>query len=258
MIKHFIMIPFSGLGRFDKQRTEEYWNYRVNIFRKFTFKSLLNQSCKNFTLWISFRPQDKEASFVEELTIYLKDSGLDYIFTFDGPIMWDDRGTENNDTLLERTSKTLQELNKRITNEEYIYITGLGSDDMLSQEAIWEIQQETPQTKKALYYTKGFIYDARTEQIADWNRDTPCSKYTIIYPVEVFKDAQKYWDYEFECLKSHEYITKCYQAKELKKDRYCCVVHGANISTDWFHVFRGKEYFNQEDKLKILSKFGIC
>ena len=257
MMKHFLYVPFSGLGKYDKQRTEEYWHYRVDIFRKFTLKSLLNQGCKDFTLWISFRPQDKESNFVNEIEMYLKDTGLDYVFTFDGVIMWDDRGLENNDTLLERTKKTLEILNKRIVDENYIYITGLGSDDMLSEEAIWEIQREIPQTKKALYYLSGWIFDARTEQLAEWNRDTPCSKYTIMYPREVFQDAKKYWDYEFECLKSHEYITTCYQAKQLKDGRYCCVVHGANISTDWFHKFRGQEIFDIKEKKLILKRFGI-
>jgi len=206
---------------------------------------------------MSFRPQDKEASFVNELEIIMKDSGLDYIFTFDGVAMWDDRGVENNDTLKQRMSRMLLQLKPIIKDEKWVYITGLGSDDMLSADAVAEIQKEEPKAKKALYYHSGWIFDSRTGQLGEWNRDTPCSKYTIIYPAEVFNDVDKYWDYEFACLKSHEYITSCYDAKRLPDGRYACVVHGANISTDWFHVFRGREIFEEKEKSLILKKFGI-
>ena len=206
-------------------------------------------------MWISFRPQDKDAKFVRDLGEALMGK-IDFVFTYNGISMWDDRGLENNDTLLERTRLNIEEL-KPFIKDDWVYITGLGSDDMLSSEAVDEIQKEEPQTKKALYFTKGWIYDARTEQLADWNRDTPCSKYTIIYPTEVILDAKKWWDYEFECLKSHEFITTCYVAKKMPDNRYMCVVHGANISTDWFHVFRGKEILSPEKEI-ILNNFGIC
>ena len=253
---HFLYMPFSGLGKHDKQRTPEYWDYRVEIFKKYTLPSLANQSNKNFTLWISFRPQDKEANFVKSLKNIVNGSGLSHVFTFNGVAMWDDRGLENNDTLLERTKLNIESL-KPFIKDEWIYITGLGSDDMLARDAVKEIQEQTPKTKKALYYLSGWIFDARTEQLAEWNRDTPCSKYTIIYPKEIILDAKKWWDYEYECLKSHEYITTCYVAERLSERMYCCVVHGANISTDWLHVFRGMEVFQQEEKNKILSNFGI-
>jgi hypothetical protein len=253
---HFLYCPFSGLGKYDKQRTTEYWDYRVKIFEKFTLPSLLNQSNKNWTLWISFRPQDKNAEFVVTLAHILSDSQVSYVFTFNGIAMWDDRGLENNDTLLERTKLNIEEL-KPFIKDDWVYITSIGSDDMLAKDAVAEIQKQEPQAKKALYFLSGFIFDSRTEQLADWNRDTPCSKYTVIYPKEVILDAQKWWDYEYSCLKSHEYITTCYTAIQLPDRLYACVVHGANISTDWLHKFRGAEHFQEEDKKEILSRFGI-
>ena len=253
---HFLYMPFSGLGKYDKQRTPEYWDYRVQIFEKYTLPSLVNQSNKNFTLWVSFRPQDKDVSWVKSLKDILDRSELSYLFTFNGIAMWDDRGLENNDTLLERTKLNIEEL-RTFIKDDWVYITSIGSDDMLAKEAVAEIQKQEPQAKKALYFLSGWIFDARTEQLAEWNRDTPCSKYTIIYPKEVILDAQKWWDYEYECLKSHEFITTCYVAVQLPDRLYACVVHGANISTDWLHVFRGMEIFQQEAKQKILSKFGI-
>lgn len=254
---HFIYVPFTGLGRFEGYRGDEWFKNRIRIFRDYTLKSLLGQTQKDFILWCSFRPQEKENPLIKELENILKESGLQYVLTFDGIMMWDDRGVEHNDDLIPRMEKSIGVIKSLVEGKEWVYITNFSSDDLLSRCAVEEIQNKKPKNKKALFFLKGYIYNTQTGQLADWNRDTSSAQYTIIYPIEVILDAKKWFDYEMNCLKSHEDIPTCFVAEQLKNNMYCCTTNGWNISTVWQNVFRGQEIYYEDDKKAILQNFGI-
>lgn len=253
-MKHFVYVPFTGLGLQDGFRGQEWYDYRVKIFEEFTLKSLVNQSCKDFILWISFRPNEKENPTTKKLEESLKESGLKFILTFDGVMMYDDRGVEHNEDLVERMQRSLGVIKDKEGSDKWVYVTGLGSDDMLEQDAIKEIQEQKPKMRGATYYLNGYIINTRSKQLARWVRSTSCSKYTIMYPGEIFYDAKKHMEYETN--KSHEDIPQEYDATLLQDGRYACTVHGANISTGWNNSFRGEEIFG-EDKNEIFERFGI-
>lgn len=54
-IIHLVYIPFTGVGIFGGFRGQEWFAKRIEIFKQYTLKSLLNQTNKNFDCWISFR-----------------------------------------------------------------------------------------------------------------------------------------------------------------------------------------------------------
>lgn len=253
-IVHFIYIPFTGLGAPDF-RGQEWFEERQKIFRDFTLKSFANQTCKNFIIWISFRPEERDNLVVKQIAEDIKKTGLRYIFTFDGVAMYDDRGTNHNIDLMERLGKMLKVLEPEIKDAEWIFKTDCGSDDMLAKEAIEEIQREEPRDRGATYYLNGYIFNAQTGQVAEWLRNTSCSKYTVMFPRDTFLDAQKHWHY-IRDLESHEFLPLRYDATRLPDNRYACVVHGHNISTNWENNFKGEEFLGKErDNIKIL--FGL-
>lgn len=255
-ITHLIYIPFTGLGKFQGFRGQKWYEERAKIFKNYTLKSLANQANRNFVLWLSFRPEELHNPTTREIENEIKAVGLDYVITYEGIAMWDDRGVEHNDDLVPRLGKTIETL-KPLIKTDWVYITNFSSDDMFASDVVELIQSKTPAEKRAFYFMNGYVYSVPSDQLADWNRDSSGSQYTVCYPKEVILDAQKWFDYEMDCLKSHEYIPKCYVAEQLPDGKYCCTVHGNNISTGWENKFRGKEYFYDEDKSIILNKFGI-
>ena len=49
-MKHFIIIPFTGLGFGKGFSGEDWYSYRASLFNKLTLNSLKAQTSKNFTL----------------------------------------------------------------------------------------------------------------------------------------------------------------------------------------------------------------
>lgn len=252
------MIVFTGLGKFEGFRGQDWFDLRAEIFKNYTLKSLVNQKNKDFILWITFRPEEKDNPTTKKIEQYVKDSGLKYVMTFNGFIYHDDRNLENNKTLEQRLGRSLDTIKGQYgSDEEWVYYTILGSDDMFAENFTELVQNVKPEIRMALYLRKGYIYDCNEKRLADWKNPFSLGNYTIIYPSEVFYDAKKHLLYQAG-LESHEQIPEIYEdSKELGEDLYCCCVHGFNISTLWEHPYKGKEYYYEEDKKLILEKFGI-
>lgn len=87
---HLIYIPFVGVG-IRPYRGDEWYQYRVEIFKQYTLKSLLNQSNRGFILWLSFTPEMKDHPITLELEQYLRDQKVVTLMTFDGLMYHDDK-----------------------------------------------------------------------------------------------------------------------------------------------------------------------
>jgi len=261
---HLIQIPFTGLGLQNGYRGDEWLRHRIEIFKNYTLKSLLNQTEKRFVTWLCFREKEKTNLQVIELFAYLTSLNFPVIFTFGGIVFWDDKYP--NDNLLERLKITLPELKNIVGNKKYVYETILASDDMYHKDAFKTIQQQEFREQKALVHWKGFILNQETGQLAEWkpieNHLPPF--YTIMYPADVFMNPEKHFEY-MKGYKSHEDIERLFDCVKLPDYRYCVVTHGKNISTTWQwhrlfklirHPFIGRE-FKGEKKEKWLREFGV-
>ncbi|HDY66397.1 MAG TPA: FkbM family methyltransferase [Candidatus Scalindua sp.] len=267
---HLVYVPFTGLG-IREYGGDAWFEYRIDIFIKYVLPSLLNQTTKDFVLWISFRPEEQENPLTKQLKHALDKTEIKYILTFDGVMMHDDRGLKHNEDLKERMEKSLAEVKKATEPvivsfsgdkaelykpPEWVYKTDLGSDDLFSKEALAEIQKVEPKERGATYYLNGYVMNMVSGQIAEWNRDTSCSKYTVIFPYETFFNAEKHIEYTSE-LKSHEFLPKVFDAVRLPDKRYMAGVHKGNISTEWENKFRGEE-IKGADKVDVMKRFGLC
>ena len=253
-ILHIVYCPFTGLG-IKEFGGQQWFDYREKIFKQYTLASLQNQIDKDFILWLSFRPEEKDNPTIKKIAQAIQKTDIKSIFTFDGVMIYDDRGVWHNQDLEERMLRSLEFIKSQVEPANWVFKTDLGSDDMFSTEALAETKQEKPRERGAAYYLNGYILNMNTGQVADWNRETSCSKYTIMYPYDVFFDAKKHLEY-VKGLNSHEFVPLVFDATRLPDKRYMCGVHGANISTTWNNPERGKEY-SGEEKDKILKQFGI-
>ena len=252
-VKSIIYIPFTGLGLYNGFRGQNWFENRAEIFKKYTLQSLANQTDKDFLIWISFRPEEKDNEVTKKIEGYVKATDISYIFTFNGLMFWDDKDLERNKTWKERLTEALKNFSIK---EDYVYLTLLGSDDMFSEDIVEYVKKQEYKNGKALYMKNGYVYNSKTKELADWNNPFSVANYTLMYERDEFLDAERHIMKQSN-LTTHEMIPQIYLAEEIEGRRYCCVIHGLNISTIWDHPYKRKQYFYEKDKEKILEKFGI-
>ena len=241
---HFFYTPFTGLGLHNGYRGDDWFRHRIGIFKNYTLQGLLNQTNRDFTHWISFRPQEKENPLVWGLHDYLgKWKDYKFIFTFGGLCFWDDKYP--NDSLLERLGTTLPLLKSFADDKKAVYMTIQPSDDIYHKEAVEIIQSEPYAPRKALCFAHGYIHSIKTERLAEWNPTFPEYSppfYTLMFPSGVFLNPQQHFDY-YGLFKSHEDIPKIFNYKRLSDGKFCVLTHGQNISTCWTSEELKKRHF---------------
>lgn len=257
---HLVAIPFTGLGLHNGFRGNRWFKYRINIFKKYTLKSLINQTDLNFILWLAFRKEEKTNPLTIRFYKYLKNvCPFPVIFTYGGCFIWDDK--YRNDNLLERLEIILPEikekLGKILGEKKWVYETMQPSDDMYSSTAMEEINKQEPEKRGILSHFRGFILNKQTQRVAEWNPTTINPPfYTIMYPIEDFLDPVKHFNY-FKNSKSHEDVIRLFNPIRLPDNRYCVLVHEKNISTNWWHPFRGKVYSWKEGREIMKKGFNV-
>lgn len=254
-IKHIFYCCFTGKGLYQGFRGQKWYDFRADIFEKYTLKSLMNQINKDFGVWISFRPEEKDNPTTKKIREALEKSWLNYVMTFNGIMMTDDRGVEHNEDLEERLAKSLPEIERLIGNAEYVYETNLDSDDTLHKSFSEIVQKKEFKPGGALYMKNGFAYNIN-DRLVDWHNPESNQNYTIMFPKEFYLDANKRLMY-LHGLKTHEEVPIRFDSEQLPDGLYCSIIHGTNISTVWNHPYIGKEYYYADEKEFILKEFGI-
>lgn len=260
--QHYIYIPFTGVG-LKQYGGDEWFTKRIEIFKNFTFKSLFNQSVRDFVLWISFRPEEEENSLTKELELYIRSKGVECVFTFDSLMYHDDRFVQQNETLKTRLTKSLrilENISKKSPDhytEGQILVTRIDSDDMLRHDAVLKIRESANEYKcGSVLLWRGLIYNAETEELAEWLPRTNPPFHSIVFDKNEFFDADLHLGI-FDRWKSHEdtpiFVTPSVIVPF--DNLYCVVVHNPqnHISTSWNHSFRG----DIVDDPKLLNSFGI-
>lgn len=254
-ILHLMMVPFTGLGLCGGYRGDKWFAYRIEIFKKYSLKALLNQTEKNFVLWLCFREQERNNPLTKELFDYLNKTGLKFIFTFGGIPIWDDK--YKNDNLLERLKIILPQLKDVYNGERYIYETCQPSDDLYYFKEVEEIQVQEYKKRGILTHGKGYVFNNKTQRLAEWNPTTINPPfYTIMYPAGVFFDPKLHFDY-MRNSKSHEDVIWIFNQIKMPNYRYCVLIHGNQISTTWYHPYREGKFTWEQGKHIMKEYFGI-
>ena len=265
---HFIYTPTTGVGLHGGYRGDNWFRGRVEIFKKYTLKSLLNQKNKDFIHWFSFRDEEQYSQIVDDLRKYLTSIKYPFVFTFDGLMYHDDKFTnftfktclrnllmmvwdcwrykqlsnpfrilryafENkNKTLLSRLTWSLGDLKRFWKGEPWIYLTRIDSDDMFHRDAVELIQEVEPKEKRAITIQNGYVLNHTTGQLADWNPPTNPPFHTIIFPADSFFNVKLHKEY-YGKYRSHESIPHVFECIQIPDKNYCYAIHGNNISTYW-------------------------
>lgn len=286
-VTHFIQTVMTGRGRpnpfpvgtghkwineknilgFPSEESDKWLRERISYFKKYTIPSLQNQTNKNFIHWISFAEGTRFCGEVLKLHDYLKSIDYPFIFTFQGQPYWDDKDRYSNEkipvgtnpTLKRRLEASLSVIEKYTKGKEYVYFTVLDSDDMLHRDFIENVQKIPFKERRVVVCGKGYALAHLSErypkaEVADWIPTTNPPFYTIMYPTDVFTDAEKKLKYD-EPFRSHEDIPRVFEPIKLPDYSYCYLFHMANKGTSWEHPFRGQVYPEEQWK-KIIKGYG--
>lgn len=287
-----VYIPFTGVG-IKGYSGDEWYRYRIQVFKDYTLKSLANQTEKNFMLWLSFRPEEENNPLTSELADIIKEHGFLYAMTFNNLMYHDDKFTtgfveriwnigrvvrkcwwdkdwsgfadavkelltsQKNKTLLERLRKSLDTFKDYFKDAEWVYLTRVDSDDMFHKKAFEFIHNTPPREKFAITGSRlGLFYNKTLDQFAEYRPLTNPPVYTIIFPAKTFFDADAHMEY-MKGFTSHEDIPKLFATTELPDFYYCIYTDQTKhrISTYWNHPFKGKLI---QTTYNLKGDFGIC
>jgi hypothetical protein len=253
-IKHFMYVPFTGLGLYQGMRGNRWLKNRIKIFKQFVVPSLLNQTNRNFTVWIGWRPQERDNKYVLELQEWLKGTGLDFVFTFGGLCFWDDKyeDLEARSRLATALHLSMRELINLLGDVDEVLMTIQPSDDCYRKDAVELIQAGLKGNYQAFGFAKGYISNYLTKEVSEYNPTTNPPFYTIRFPKEIFIEPQRHIAYA--PIKSHEYVGDHLKYNAFSYRGFLVGTHGENVSTYFNHPFKGQEV---EDIKGVLSEFGL-
>lgn len=263
--------PWTGLGLYNGFRGNRWLKNRIKVFKATVLQSLLNQSSKDFTLWCSWRPEEKSNPYVKEFINFM-DGVTEFktVHTFHGVCFWDDKYPDDvaRDRLLTNLHDTMGELAEHIGDVDHVLMTIQPSDDCYHKNAVRGIQacfNEMP-ALQAFGFTQGYICNYNTKEVSEYNPTTNPPFYTIKFTKSVFmnplehaqytslkKDVGKYK--KGTPLPSHEYVGDCLNYGVISERGFLVGTHGANISTTWQIPFKGPKV--EDDVLKDFGLFEM-
>lgn len=256
-ITHFLYCPFTGLGLRNGYRGDQWLKNRIKVFNSFTLPSILNQTNRNFVLWVSWRPQERSNPIVQDFYQGLQGiRDLVTVFTYGGLCFWDDKYGDDiaSGLLKDHLRATLPELEPYCSDAEYVYMTIQPSDDMYLSDSVDQIQKSLYRWKGAVGWEKGYIMSTATKEIAEYNPNTLPPFATIMFPKDQFLNPAYHYAYTGP-YKSHEYVKGTMTFTPLSGRGFVVGTHGENISTTFTHRFKGRT-LGQDEAESVMIKTG--
>ena len=269
-VAHFLHVPFTGLGNYSGYRGANWLKNRIKIFKQFVVPSLLQQTKKDFILWVAWRREEKNNSQVIELKEWLDTTGIKSVFTYSGIAFWDDKYDEVTARvrLLDALHGSMGALINVMGEADTVLLTIQPSDDVYDKRAVEGVRHVLSTTdNQAFGFSKGYIMDYQIGKLAEWNPKTNPPFYTIKFPRDIFIDPLKHAEYtaiKEDCgqykagtpIPSHEYVGKALKYAYVDERGFLVGTHSDNISTIFKHPYAG-EQFSGEERYNILKNFGL-
>jgi len=222
--KIIVEIPFNRRGeRYDHNELNPEWlKYRLKIFKKYTLKSLENQTNQFFTTLLEVR--DTTLAFIIE---HLKD-----------------RIPKNVIVVANNYKVTVRRL---IENYDVVYFTRLDSDDCFEKNYIDLLHNYYPKKETEILISQYcYNYDINTKRLMKFFLDSP----------QDYCKGKKYklpGGHNGAITLKHEL---------LKGYNYMDTVHDKNISSRFWEKSKGRlklhgEVIEVTEKKKILQDFGV-
>lgn len=255
-MRHFLYIPFTGLGLYGGFRGNRWLRNRIEVFKHFVVPSLEAQTNQNFTVWVGWRPEERTNKHVLSLEKYLTDKfGHDRVaFTYGGLCFWDDKYPDDvaHERLIMGLHHSLGQLINYVGDVKDVLMTIQPSDDCYNRHMVHDMQEIFKGNDcDAVGYTQGYLMNYQTGELKEYNPKTNPPFFTLRFPKETFIDPLKHakWTGPY---KSHEYIGDHMRYKTIAGRGFLVGTHGENVSTHFNHPYGGADVPKE-----ILLNFGL-
>lgn len=272
---HFLYVPFTGLGLKGGFRGNTWLKNRIEVFKRFVLPSLLHQSSRDFTLWVSWRPEEEGNDQVRELARTLSSiRNFRFIFTYNGLCFEDDKFDRPGSItrLRDNLTATLPLLQPLVAGSDRVLMTIQPSDDCYFSHVVETLQKEAEKddlSKPVSFgYREGYMMNYNTLEIADyarhgWKTDETSTYttntippfFTVVFPRAVFLDPEAHLNWTGP-YRSHEYIGDHTEYHALPGPGFIVGTHGENISTTWTHRYKGT-VLNSDEREKVMLQVGM-
>ena len=219
---------FNTLSFSDKRFSKEWIEKRIDIFMKYTLKSLKLQSNQNFLSLLKY--EDKSQKIIENVLSRYPDLPKNIKFI--------------------PKSKFNDIVKKYIEGFEYLYLVRLDSDDLYHKTFIQQMYDYKHDiTTEVIINQNGYIYDSIRNRLARFPQRSP-NYYTLIYKVNEFIKGKRY-----VIPGGHPNVIKLLNHEIIKRPNYIRNVHSTNDSST-FRLAKIKHIIKDSKKKKqILSEF---
>lgn len=259
--------PFTGLGLYNGFRGNRWLRNRIKIYKQFVVASLLNQTDRDFVIWVAWRPEERTNPYVQELESWLKaNTPFKIVFTYGGLCFWDDKYPPEvaRERLALALHKTLPDLMDVTEDCDEIQVLLVPSDDLYDKITVASVKlafQNNPELQ-AVGFQKGYICNYHTKEVLEYNPNTNPPFFAVRYPRGVFFDPGKHMTYistkedqgqypKGTPYPSHEWIPNAFKMAFFEGRGFMVGTHGENISTHFNHPFGGAKVEG------VLERFGI-
>lgn len=266
-----VSVPFTGLGLYGGFRGNRWLKNRIKIFEQFVIPSLLNQTDREFVLWIAWRREERTNKYVQSLEKRLNlIPNFRVVHTFSGIPFWDDKFTD--DIAREKLSLTLQgvlpELMDITADGNEVHWLLQPSDDLFTKDTVEKVKKVfLDENTEAVGYKSGYICNYNTKEVLEYTPKTNPPFFAIKFKRNVFIDPSLHMKYlslkeDMNQYKkgtpypSHEYLPKCLNMKHFDNRGFLVGTHGENISTHFNHPYGGRKITGLELET-LLDGFGI-
>lgn len=263
---HLMYVPFTGLGLYGGFRGNRWLKNRIKVFKQFVVPSLLAQTDKDFVLWISWRPEERDNPHVIGLRKWLAFSGLRVVHTFYGVCFYDDKYPPEvaRERLFQSIRGSVIDLVNIVGDCEHVFMTIQPSDDCYCKDFVAGIKEFFAENdEQAVGFEKGYIMNYQTKELCEYTPSTNPPFYTIKFPRKDFLEPLNHLVYtslkkdvgqykKGTPLPSHEYVKDCLKYAQVEERGFLVGTHGENISTYFNHPFKGERVSSL-----FLTKFGL-
>jgi hypothetical protein len=177
-------------------------DYRLNIFKIYTLKSLAKQKFRDFSVWIHCEPG------MEEAMMPLGDEIPNATVTFGDHYP-----------------------PSKVPECEWVYVTRIDSDDLYSSDAVDLVNSYTPSELRveASVFQKGYVHDLNTKEWAIyWNPSSPF--HCVMFPRKIFLDRTEYYRH---FVGDHSKVRTSYPTQTLPDFKFCVLIHGRNWTSSF-------------------------
>lgn len=219
--RHWVIIRYN-IGLYDQRYeiSEQWMKDRFELFNKYTLRSLINQTVKDFTLAILI---DRKTPS-EEIKKFVFPDDMDVRFYY---IDYPDKNMLYKESTLQNIC--FDSIKRDVFETNYSIQTRIDNDDAFYPSALAEIRNIlTSREKAAIDISQGIVLDTENKKAYD------ASHYFGSPFISIFQDNRRNATFIYEC--QHKQIGKRIKQISIDKKLWIMIIHENNISNrvfDW-------------------------